>query len=448
MGKLFGTDGIRGRANRWPMTPEIALQVGRAVGYLFRNHKTRHRILIGKDTRLSGYLLENAIASGLCSVGAEALFVGPLPTPAIAFLTTNMRCDAGIVISASHNPYYDNGIKIFGRDGFKLSDELEAKIEEMVLNETISSFRAEEADIGRAYRLEDAPGRYIVHLKHTFPKDLTLDGLKIVLDCAHGAAYKVAPAVFEELGAEVVKIGVEPNGTNINLDCGALHPEKVRETVLKEQADLGIALDGDADRVIIVDEHGDLVDGDQILYMCAREMKEEGLLKGGAVVATVMSNMGLEKALSELGLKLVRTKVGDRFVVEMMRQEGYNLGGEQSGHIIFLEHATTGDGILAALQVLAIMKKKEKPVSELAKLEKFPQVLVNVSVQKKLPEEEIEGLSPLVKRIEQELGRDGRVLIRPSGTEPKYRVMVEGLDEEKIRSYAEEIADHIMKKLA
>ncbi len=448
MGKLFGTDGIRGRANRWPMTPEIALQVGRAVGYLFRNHKTRHRILIGKDTRLSGYLLENAIASGLCSVGAEALFVGPLPTPAIAFLTTNMRCDAGIVISASHNPYYDNGIKIFGRDGFKLSDELEAKIEEMVLNETISSFRAEEADIGRAYRLEDAPGRYIVHLKHTFPKDLTLDGLKIVLDCAHGAAYKVAPAVFEELGAEVVKIGVEPNGTNINLDCGALHPEKVRETVLKEQADLGIALDGDADRVIIVDEHGDLVDGDQILYMCAREMKEEGLLKGGAVVATVMSNMGLEKALSELGLKLVRTKVGDRFVVEMMRQEGYNLGGEQSGHIIFLEHATTGDGILAALQVLAIMKKKEKPVSELAKLEKFPQVLVNVSVQKKLPEEEIEGLSPLVKRIEQELGRDGRVLIRPSCTEPKYRVMVEGLDEEKIRSYAEEIADHIMKKLA
>lgn len=448
MGKLFGTDGIRGRANRWPMTPEIALQVGRAVGYLFRNHKTRHRILIGKDTRLSGYLLENAIASGLCSVGAEALFVGPLPTPAIAFLTTNMRCDAGIVISASHNPYYDNGIKIFGRDGFKLSDELEAKIEEMVLNETISSFRAEEADIGRAYRLEDAPGRYIVHLKHTFPKDLTLDGLKIVLDCAHGAAYKVAPAVFEELGAEVVKIGVEPNGTNINLDCGALHPEKVRETVLKEQADLGIALDGDADRVIIVDEHGNLVDGDQILYMCAREMKEEGLLKGGAVVATVMSNMGLEKALSELGLKLVRTKVGDRFVVEMMRQEGYNLGGEQSGHIIFLEHATTGDGILAALQVLAIMKKKEKPVSELAKLEKFPQVLVNVSVQKKLPEEEIEGLSPLVKRIEQELGRDGRVLIRPSGTEPKYRVMVEGLDEEKIRSYAEEIADHIMKKLA
>ncbi len=448
MGKLFGTDGIRGRANRWPMTPEIALQVGRAVGYLFRNHKTRHRILIGKDTRLSGYLLENAIASGLCSVGAEALFVGPLPTPAIAFLTTNMRCDAGIVISASHNPYYDNGIKIFGRDGFKLSDELEAKIEEMVLNETISSFRAEEADIGRAYRLEDAPGRYIVHLKHTFPKDLTLDGLKIVLDCAHGAAYKVAPAVFEELGAEVVKIGVEPNGTNINLDCGALHPEKVRETVLKEQADLGIALDGDADRVIIVDEHGDLVDGDQILYMCAREMKEEGLLKGGAVVATVMSNMGLEKALSELGLKLVRTKVGDRFVVEKMRQEGYNLGGEQSGHIIFLEHATTGDGILAALQVLAIMKKKEKPVSELAKLEKFPQVPVNVSVQKKLPEEEIEGLSPLVKRIEQELGRDGRVLIRPSGTEPKYRVMVEGLDEEKIRSYAEEIADHIMKKLA
>ncbi len=447
MGKLFGTDGIRGKANKWPMTPEIALQVGRAVGYLFRNHKGRHRILIGKDTRLSGYLLENAIASGLCSVGAEALFVGPLPTPAIAFLTTNMRCDAGIVISASHNPYYDNGIKIFGRDGFKLSDELEEKIEEMVLEETISSFRAEEADIGRAYRLEDAPGRYIVHLKHTFPKELTLDGLKIVLDCANGAAYKVAPAVFEELGAEVIKLGVSPNGLNINLECGALHPEKVREAVIKEGADLGIALDGDADRVIIIDEKGNLVDGDQILYLCAREMLEEGNLKGGAVVATVMSNMGLEQALSQIGLKLVRTKVGDRFVVEEMRKSGFNLGGEQSGHIIFLDHATTGDGILAALQVLAIMKKKERPLSELAKLEKFPQVLINIKVKEKLPLENIPGLSELVSRFDKELGQEGRILIRPSGTEPKYRVMVEGKDETRIKNYAQEIAAHIERTI-
>ncbi len=448
MGKLFGTDGIRGKANRWPMTPEIALQVGRAVGYLFRNKKGRHRILIGKDTRLSGYLLENAMASGICSVGAEALFVGPLPTPAIAFLTTNMRCDAGVVISASHNPYYDNGIKIFGRDGFKLSDKLEAEIEDMVLNESIASFRAEEAEIGRAYRLEDAPGRYIVHLKHTFPRELTLEGFKIVLDCAHGAAYKVAPAVFEELGAEVLKIGVSPNGLNINSNCGALYPEKTIEKVKSEGADIGIALDGDADRVIIVDEKGQIVDGDQILALCARQMQKEGRLKGGAVVATVMSNMGLEKALQEIGLRLIRTKVGDRFVVEKMCQEGYNLGGEQSGHIIFLDYATTGDGILAALQVLAIMKKNEKPLSELAHLEKFPQILVNVNVKEKLPVSEISGLKELVSKFEKELGNEGRILIRPSGTEPKYRVMVEGKEDIKIREIATIIAEHIRKELS
>ena len=448
MGRLFGTDGIRGKANQWPMTPEVALQVGRAVGHLFRNHQGRHRILIGKDTRLSGYLLETAMASGICSVGAEALFVGPLPTPAIAFLTTDMRCDAGIVISASHNPYYDNGIKIFGRDGFKLSDELEAKIEEMVLNESIAEVRAEGEKIGRAYRLEDAPGRYIVHLKRTFPKELSLEGLKVVLDCAHGAAYKVAPAVFEELGAKVIKIGTSPNGVNINLDCGALYPEAARKKVLEEGADLGVALDGDADRVIIIDEKGNLVDGDQILLLCAREMKKEGRLKGGGVVATVMSNLALEKALAEEGLTLVRTKVGDRFVVEEMRRRGFNLGGEQSGHIIFLDHATTGDGILAALQVLAVMKRKERPLSELARLEKYPQVLVNVSVSRKVPPEEIKGLNELVARIEKELSPEGRVLIRPSGTEPKYRVMVEGKDETKIKALAEEIAEHITKALS
>ncbi len=449
MGKLFGTDGIRGRANEWPMTPETALLVGRAVGYLFRNKEGRHRVLIGKDTRLSGYLLENAMASGLCSVGAEAMLVGPLPTPAIAFLTTDMRCDAGVVISASHNPYYDNGIKIFGRDGFKLSDELEAQIEDMVLNGTISDFRVKDAEIGRAYRIEDAQGRYIVHLKNTFPRELTLEGLTIVLDCAHGAAYRVAPAVFEELGARVIKLGVSPNGLNINEGCGALHPELVSEAVRKHGADLGIALDGDADRVIVVDEKGEIVDGDQIMALCAREMKEAGTLRGDAVVATVMSNMGLEKALEEMGLRLLRTKVGDRFVVEEMRRGGYNLGGEQSGHIIFLDHATTGDGILAALQLLSVMKRRERPLSELASLmEKFPQVLINVKVKEKKPPEEIPGLPELIKKIEDKLGDEGRVLIRPSGTEPKYRVMLEGTDEEKIRTFAQEIAAHIARVLS
>ncbi len=449
MGRLFGTDGIRGQANEWPMIPELALLVGRAVGYLFRNKEGRHRVLIGKDTRLSGYLLENALASGLCSVGAEALLVGPLPTPAIAFLTTDMRCDAGVVISASHNPYHDNGIKIFGRDGFKLSDELEAQIEDMVLNKTIADFRVKNDEIGRAYRIEDAQGRYIVHLKNTFPKELSLEGITIVLDCAHGAAYRVAPAVFEELGARVIKLGVSPNGLNINENCGALYPEHVSRVVREQGADLGIALDGDADRVIVVDEKGEIVDGDQVMAICAREMKEAGTLRGGAVVATVMSNMGLEKTLQEMGLRLIRTKVGDRFVVEEMRRGGYNLGGEQSGHIIFLDHATTGDGILAALQLLAVMKRRQKPLSELAALmEKFPQVLVNVKVREKKPPEEIPGLARLVQKIEEELAGQGRVLIRPSGTEPKYRIMVEGTDYEKIRTWAQEIADHIAQTLS
>ncbi len=447
MGKLFGTDGIRGKANLDPMTPEIALLVGRAVGYVFRNQHGKHRVLIGKDTRLSGYLLEMALASGLCSVGAEAILVGPLPTPAIAFLTTDMRCDAGVVISASHNPYYDNGIKIFGRDGFKLSDTLETRIEEMVLGGTIRNFRVHGKEIGRAFRIEDAVGRYIVHLKHTFPQEMTLEGIKIVLDCANGAAYKVAPAVFEELGAQVIKLGVQPNGININQDCGALHPEKVQEAVRTHQADLGIALDGDADRIILVDEKGQVVDGDQILLMCAREMQAEGRLKGGAVVATVMSNMALEKELQALGLKLLRTQVGDRFVVEEMRRGGYNLGGEQSGHIIFLDHATTGDGVLTGLKLRSIRKRKERPLSELARLDKFPQVLVNVKVKHKVPKEEIPGLAELVSRIEEKLKGRGRVLIRPSGTEPKYRVMLEGKDPEEIQAYAQEIAQHIQEQL-
>ena len=448
MGRLFGTDGIRGKANVWPMTPEMALLVGRAVGYIFRNKARRHRILIGKDTRLSGYLLEMAIASGLCSVGAEALLVGPLPTPAIAFLTTDMRCDAGVVISASHNPYFDNGIKIFGSDGFKLSDELVARIEEMVLDETISDFRVQNEEIGRAFRIEDAVGRYIVHLKNTFPKEISLDDFVIALDCAHGAAYRVAPAVFEELGAKVVKIGISPNGININQDCGALYPDKIKQVVLEHGAHIGIALDGDADRVIVVDEKGEVVDGDQILAICAAEMQKDGSLRGGAIVATDMSNIGLEKALAKLGLKLIRTPVGDRFVVEEMRRGGYNLGGEQSGHIIFLDYATTGDGILAGLQLLAIMKRTGRPLSELATcVERFPQVLINVDVNKKPPVEKIPGLLELKLKKEKGLGSRGRILVRPSGTEPKYRIMVEGEDKEEIRSIAEELAAHIAKVL-
>jgi len=447
--KLFGTDGIRGVANVEPMTTEMAMQVGRGVAYIFKNKKRRHKIVIGKDTRLSGYMLENALVAGICSMGVDVLLVGPLPTPGIAFITASMRADAGIVISASHNPFQDNGIKIFSGNGFKLPDDLELKIEELIFSEKIDSLRPTAAEIGKAYRVDDAVGRYVVHLKNSFPKDLTLDGVKIVLDCAHGAAYKVAPAVFEELGAEVIALGVEPNGENINYQCGSLHPHLVMEKVRECQADIGISLDGDADRAIFADEQGNLVDGDQIMAICAHDLKKKKRLNHNTLVATVMSNMGLDLAMKEKGIKVVRTQVGDRYVVEEMNRGGYNLGGEQSGHFIFLDYNTTGDGVLSALQVLAVMQRENKKLSELSKImTKFPQVLINVPVREKRDPAQIPELAKLLKNIKEKLANKGRLLVRPSGTENLMRIMVEGEDKEKINAYAQEIAASIRKNMA
>jgi phosphoglucosamine mutase len=447
--KLFGTDGIRGVANVEPMTTEMAMQVGRGVAYIFKNKKRRHKIVIGKDTRLSGYMLENALVAGICSMGVDVLLVGPLPTPGIAFITASMRADAGIVISASHNPFQDNGIKIFSGNGFKLPDDLELKIEELIFSEQIDSLRPTAAEIGKAYRVDDAVGRYVVHLKNSFPKDLTLDGVKIVLDCAHGAAYKVAPAVFEELGAEVIALGVEPNGENINYQCGSLHPHLVMEKVQECQADIGISLDGDADRAIFADEQGNLVDGDQIMAICAHDLKKKKRLNHNTLVATVMSNMGLDLAMKEKGIKVVRTQVGDRYVVEEMNRGGYNLGGEQSGHFIFLDYNTTGDGVLSALQVLAVMQRENKKLSELSKImTKFPQVLINVPVREKRDPAQIPELAKLLKNIKEKLANKGRLLVRPSGTENLMRIMVEGEDKEKINAYAQEIAASIRKNMA
>jgi phosphoglucosamine mutase len=364
--RLFGTDGVRGTANVHPMTAETALLLGRAVAHVFhRRGDERRRIIIGKDTRLSGYMFEDALAAGICSMGVDVIQVGPMPTPGMAFLTADMRCDAGVMISASHNPYQDNGIKFFSRDGFKLPDEIEDRIEDLVTSDDLDAVRASPDDIGRARRIEDAEGRYVVFLKKTFPIDLTLDGLRIVLDCANGAGYKVGPTVLEELGAEVFKVGVDPNGRNINDGVGSLYPERVAAKVREVRADVGIALDGDADRCLMVCEKGNVVDGDALIALCARDLVDRGSLRGGGVVATVMSNLGLEKALGSLGVELVRTQVGDRYVVEAMRAGGYNLGGEQSGHIVFLDHNTTGDGLITALQALAVMKRKGRFLSEL-----------------------------------------------------------------------------------
>lgn len=446
MRRLFGTDGVRGRANEYPMTAEMAMQIGRAIAVLCKRGNHRHKIIIGKDTRISGYMFETSLSSGICSMGVDIMLVGPLPTPAIAFITQSMRADAGIVISASHNPYQDNGIKIFSRDGFKLPDEMEEKIEELVFASSMDSLRPSPESIGKAFRIEDASGRYIQHLKNTFPQDLTLDGMKIVVDCANGAAYKVAPIVFEELGADVISVGVEPDGVNINHNVGALHPEYMAELVKRHRADIGIALDGDADRVIICDEKGEIVDGDQIMAINALEMKNLGKLKKNTVVATVMSNMGLEIFLNENKMKLLRTQVGDRYVVERMRDEGLNFGGEQSGHIIFMDYLTTGDGILAALQTLSIIKRKEKPLSELARImTKFPQVLINFKVKEKKDLSSISEVSRAIKKAEKSLKGRGRILVRYSGTEMKARVMVEGEDEEKINKIARDISEIIKK---
>lgn len=444
MRKLFGTDGIRGVANMDPMTGEMAMQLGRATAYIFKKREGKHRIVIGKDTRLSGYMLETALSSGICSMGVDVLLVGPLPTPGIAFITTSMRADAGVVISASHNPFYDNGIKIFSRDGFKLPDALEAKIEGLIFSDSIDSLRPTAKEVGKAYRIEDAVGRYIVFLKNTFPNDLTLDGLKIVLDCANGAAYKVAPAVLEELGAEVVPIGVEPNGENINLKCGALCPQRVSLAVVQKHAHLGMALDGDGDRVVFVDQKGKIVNGDHIMAICAVDMAEKGRLKNRSVVTTVMSNMGLDLSLGKRGIRVVRTAVGDRYVVEEMVRGGFNLGGEQSGHTIFLDHNTTGDGILTALQTLSIMMRKQRQLDELAKvMVPLPQVQFNAKINREIDVLGMPEIRQKVKVIEDELGKSGRILARYSGTEPVLRIMLEGEDEEKITRMGRELTDII-----
>jgi phosphoglucosamine mutase len=440
MRKLFGTDGIRGVANVYPMTIEIAMQVGRAIAFVVKDRAKGHRIVIGKDTRQSCYMLENALAAGICSMGVDVLLVGPLPTPGIAFITTSMRADAGVVISASHNPFQDNGIKIFSNDGFKLPDQVEADIEELIFSQKMAALRPVADEVGKAARIDDAKGRYIVFLKNTFPKNYTLDGFHIVVDCAHGATYKVAPHVFEELGAKVTTLGASPDGENINRQCGALHPEAMAARVKELGADIGLALDGDGDRLIVADENGAIVPGDHVMAICARELLAQRRLKKKTLVATVMSNMGLEKAMAELGGSMVRTAVGDRYVVECMRKKGYSFGGEQSGHLVFLDHITTGDGVLAGLQLLAIMKKRRQTISELARvMESFPQVLKNVRTSRKIEVAAIPGFAEKVKEFEARLGDRGRILVRPSGTEPVIRVMVEGRDEEEISAIADEL---------
>ncbi|MDY0397311.1 MAG: phosphoglucosamine mutase [Desulfuromonas thiophila] len=446
--KIFGTDGVRGVANKYPMTAEMAMKLGRAVAYLSKAADKRRRIVIGKDTRLSGYMIENALAAGICSMGVDVQLVGPLPTPGIAFITSSMRADAGVVISASHNPYQDNGIKFFSADGLKLPDAVELQMEELLFSDELDLLRPTAAEVGRAFRIADAGGRYIVFLKNTFPRDLDLRGLRIVVDCAHGAAYRVAPAVFEELGAQVVALGVTPDGTNINAGCGSLYPQQLAKAVRDYRADVGVALDGDADRVIFVDEQGEEVDGDHIMAICARHLKETGQLAKQTLVATVMSNMGLDIAMRSCGVSVVKTAVGDRYVVEAMLRHGYNFGGEQSGHLVFFDHITTGDGILSALQVLAIMRRQQQPLSELARImTALPQVLVNVRVREKTDLASVAPLKALLQDCEARLGESGRLLIRYSGTEPLLRIMVEGPSQREIQAMADEIADAVVRCL-
>ncbi|TAL30256.1 MAG: phosphoglucosamine mutase [Alphaproteobacteria bacterium] len=436
--KLFGTDGVRGKANVEPVTAETAMQVAMAAAIELKRGPHRHRVVIGKDTRLSGYLLEPAMTAGFISMGMDVMLLGPMPTPAVAMLTRSLRADLGVVISASHNPYQDNGIKFFGADGYKLSDDVEAAIEKRVA-EDLSSFRAASSDLGRASRLDDERGRYIENVKSSFPKHLRLDGLKIVVDCANGAAYKVAPRVLWELGAEVVPMGVSPDGTNINKDCGATATAAMQEAVVKHKADIGIALDGDADRVILCDEKGKVIDGDQIMALIARSWHKSGQLKGNGVVATVMSNLGFERFLSSLKLTLKRMPVGDRYVVDHMRTNAYNLGGEQSGHIILGDYSTTGDGLIAALQVLAVIRQANRPVSEVCKVfEPVPQLLKNVRYKTKISLE-AKPMQDAIREAEGRLGKSGRILVRQSGTEPLIRVMAEGDDEKLVTSVVQEL---------
>ena len=449
MKKLFGTDGIRGRANVYPISPDLVLKLGQAIGLFFKEQHPHPRILIGKDTRLSGYMLEQALASGICSVGVDAQFLGPLPTPGIAYLTRGLRASAGIVISASHNPYQDNGIKIFSANGYKLPDDAEERLETLLNAATLGENLPIDAAIGRAKRIDDAIGQYAVYLKEQFPKHLTLDGLRIVIDCANGAAYRVAPKVFTELGAECFLIGVAPNGININEGCGALHPQNLAEQVKLYKADVGLAFDGDADRLIIIDERGELVDGDEILAICGQQMMRLGKLRNATVVSTVMSNMGLEIALDRVGAKVKRTKVGDRYVMEEMLKGDYNLGGEQSGHLIFRDSATTGDGILAALHVLEIMVSEQKSMSSLKScMQRLPQVLKNIDVYEKVPLDHMPILGQLIAKMEAKLGKTGRILFRYSGTESLARIMVEGQNIDEIEALAAELAHETSQAIA
>ena len=437
--RYFGTDGIRGQSNIFPMTPDLAMRVGVAAGTIFRNGGHRHRVVIGKDTRLSGYMLEYAMVAGFTAAGVDAFVLGPIPTPAVAMLTRSLRADIGVMISASHNPYQDNGIKLFGPDGYKLSDELEKRIEDL-LEQDLSSQLAKPDDIGRAKRIDGVHDRYIENAKRTLPRDVTLKGLRVAIDCANGAAYRVAPAALWELGAEVVTIGNEPNGTNINLNCGSTHPEALARKVHEVRADIGIALDGDADRVIIVDEKGQVVDGDQLMALIGQTWAEDGLLKGKGIVATVMSNLGLERYLASKKLSLARTKVGDRYVVEHMRAHGFNVGGEQSGHIVLSDFGTTGDGLVAALQVLACVQRTGKTVSEVCrKFEPVPQLLMNVRFAGGAPLENA-VVKEAIAAAESELSKHGRLVIRPSGTEPLIRVMAEGDDRQQVSRIVNELA--------
>jgi phosphoglucosamine mutase len=453
--KIFGTDGVRGTANVEPVTAETALKLGRAAAHVFKNLESqsrgrgKHKIVIGKDTRLSGYMLENAISSGILSMGVDVLFIGPLPTPGVAYVTRSLRADAGIVITASHNPYEDNGIKFFGADGYKLDDKIENEIEGLVFSGEIEKVRPTAGEIGKAVRIDDALGRYIEFAKSSFPRGMTLEGLRVVVDCGHGAAYKSTPSVLHELGAEVIVYGHRPDGTNINKDCGSMHPAQMCHNVAEHQAHIGIAHDGDADRVLLCDENGKLIDGDDIMAIAALDMLAQKTLAEKTLVATVMSNAGLETAIKSAGGKMIRTAVGDKNVIDEMLKHGFNFGGEQSGHLIFRDFGTTGDGLVAALQILRIMKAKNLPLSKLAKCwTRFPQLVTNVKVREKIPFEKIDGVTKFVAAAEKELkSAGGRVLLRYSGTEPKARLLLEGRDAKVLENWSKKICGAIQKQI-
>ena len=453
--KIFGTDGVRGTANIEPVTAETALKLGRAAAHVFKNLESqsrsrgKHKIVIGKDTRLSGYMLENAISSGILSMGVDVLFIGPLPTPGVAYVTRSLRADAGIVITASHNPYADNGIKFFHADGYKLDDKIESEIEDLVFSGKIENIRPTADAIGKAVRIDDALGRYIEFAKSSFPRKMTLEGMRIVVDCANGAAYKSTPCVLRELGAEVVVFGNQPDGMNINEDCGSMHPKAMCKKVVEHKAHLGIAHDGDADRVLLCDETGALIDGDDIMAIAALDMLAQNTLGEKTLVSTVMSNAGLEAAIQSAGGKIIRTTVGDKNVIDEMLCGGFNFGGEQSGHLIFRDYSTTGDGLVAALQILRIMKAKNQPLSKLAKCwSRFPQLVINIRVREKKPFEKLDGLLKLVSEAESELkSAGGRVLLRYSGTEPKARLLLEGRDAKALETWSDKICGVIKKQI-